>query len=211
MASPTDWVVADWHFAHHNIMAYAQRPWTCADKMDADLVKLHNSVVQPFDRVYVLGDVTLRAPDKKDWLRKILSKMHGTKILIFGNHDLWHWEHYLYAGFQSCHTFLELSLTYPENSVGGFVPFKQVRLCHDPAWAQDKTALWVCGHLHNCAFTAPSHIAIVSVELTEYKPVKLRDIVDGLRPGEGVLRTQPRPNREPKNWKEGENAACAEG
>lgn len=207
MEESTDWVVADWHFAHHNIMAYAQRPWTCVDKMDSDLVKLHNSVVKPSDRVFVLGDVTLRGADKKDWLRKILSKMHGTKILIFGNHDQMHWEHYLYVGFQSCHTFLEIpwTTTIVREPLDGPVTessyVRKIRLCHDPAWAQDKNYLWICGHLHNCAFTAPTHIAIVSVELTEYKPVKLRDIVDGLRPGEGVLRTSPRPNREPRDWR----------
>lgn len=203
MDQPIDWVVADWHFNHFNIMKYANRPWVSVDKMDSDLVKLHNSVVRPFDRVYVLGDVTLRAADKKEWLRKILAKMHGTKILIFGNHDEWHWQHYLDAGFQSCHTFLELGSAWragnpqkPEVKD----TFQPVRLCHDPTWAQDKNALWICGHLHNCAFTAPTHIAIVSVELTEYKPVRLIDIIDGLRPGDGVLRTPPRPNREPRDW-----------
>jgi len=40
------------------------------------------------------------------------------------------------------------------------------------------------------------------MELTEYKPVLIQDVIDGLRPGETVLRTEPRPNREPKEWKE---------
>jgi calcineurin-like phosphoesterase family protein len=202
------WVVADWHFGHAAIITYARRPWECVDKMDSDLVKLHNSVVAPGDEVYMLGDVTLRDADKVHWLRRILGKMNGTKHLIYGNHDRWHWERYLDAGFQTVHSFLSLQIqpTIPQTEeaqklylVDGKVP---VHLCHDPAWAQDKTKLWICGHLHNCAFTAPTHIAIVSVELTEYKPVLIQDIVDGLRPGEGVLRTPPRPNREPKEWVE---------
>lgn len=187
-----DFVYADPHFGHASILTYAQRPWASIDKHDADLVKLYNSVVKPDDRVYWLGDVTLRAPDKKHWLGKILSKMNGTKILVFGNHDQWHWQHYLDVGFQSCHTFLELS----------WAPtaYKGTRLCHDPAWAQDKNYLWICGHLHNCAFIAPSHIAIVSVELTEYKPVPIDLILYGHRPGETVPRTGPRHNRTPEDW-----------
>lgn len=173
--------MADWHFGHQNILAYCRRPWRTTDKMDHDLVKLHNSVVKPKDTVYVLGDVTLRGPDKKDWLRKILGRMNGTKILIFGNHDNWHWQHYLDVGFQSCHTFFEL------HHVGGMI-----HLCHDPARAQDKSKLWICGHLHNTAFNAPSHIAIVSVELTEYKPVPIENIVNGLRPGERTMTVRGR-------------------
>lgn len=189
------WVYADPHFAHHAIIEYAQRPFPNTDKMDGELVKLYNSVVAKDDVVYWLGDVTLKPSDKWQWLARIVGKMNGTKILIFGNHDDWHWQLYLKCGFQSCHTFLAIP------PVGHARP---IHLCHDPAWAQDKNKLWVCGHLHNCAFTAPTHIAIVSVELTEYKPVLLRDIVDGLRPGEGVLRTAPRPNREPKEWSNAE-------
>lgn len=184
------WVYSDPHFGHAAIMGHAKRPWVSVDKMDNDLVKLYNSVVKPLDTTYWLGDVTLRAPDKVHWLRRIVNKMHGTKHLIFGNHDDWHWQRYIDAGFASCHTYLETKY------LG-----RDVSLCHDPAWAQDNTKLWVCGHLHNCAFTAPTHIAIACVELTEYKPVELSRIVEGYRPGEGVLRTEPRPNREPREWR----------
>jgi len=191
-------VYADPHFSHFNIMRYAQRPWTEVAKMDSDLIKLYNTVVEKDDVVYWLGDVTLQPPDKVHWLRRILGKMNGTKHLIFGNHDDWHWQRYLDAGFQTCHTFLSLG----PHAVnwGDAKRYSAVHLCHDPAWAQDKTAMWVVGHLHNCAFLAPSHIAVVSVELTEYKPVLLADIVDGYRPGSGVLRTGPRVNRTPENW-----------
>lgn len=184
------WVCADHHFGHQNIIKYCSRPWETSEQMDAALVKLHNSVVQPEDTVYFLGDITLKSTEKVGWMRRILSKMNGRKILIFGNHDKWHWEHYLEAGFQSCHTFLELSATLPEKAIGGFVPFKQVRLCHDPAWAQDKNYLWVCGHTHNNFFPTDSHIVVVCLELTDYKPIRLIDILNGWRPG-GIHERKP--------------------
>lgn len=189
-----EFVYADPHFGHENIIKYAQRPFPSADKMDGELVKLYNSVVEKEDVVYWLGDVTIKSPEKWRWLARIIGKMNGRKILIFGNHDDWHWQHYLNVGFQSCHTYLEVIPCLA-------IPDRKVSLCHDPAWAQDKTKLWVCGHLHNCAFVSPSHIAIVSVELTEYKPVILDDIVAGYRPGDTVPRTGPRPNRTPEGWR----------
>lgn len=189
------WVVADWHFGHENIIRYCSRPWTDVNKMDADLVKLHNSVVSPEDTVYVIGDVTLKTSERLGQIRRILQKMNGTKHLIFGNHDAWHWERYLDAGFQSCHTYLEISQDGPTVPRGTLLT-KPVSLCHDPAWAQDKSKLWICGHVHNNDFGPKSHIAIVSVELTEYKPILIHDIIDGLRPGDGVLRVGKRLPRE---------------
>jgi calcineurin-like phosphoesterase family protein len=194
----SNYIIGDHHFGHFNILGFAQRPWTDINKMDTDLVKLHNSVVGPDDTTYVLGEVTLRGAENVSWLRRIIHKMNGAKILIFGNHDKMQWEHYLDAGFQSVHSYLSLG-SHAVNW-GTVKKFSEVVLCHDPAGAQDKTKLWICAHLHNCAFRAPTHIAIVSAELVEYKPVLVQDIVDGLRPGEGVLRTPPRSNREPKEW-----------
>jgi len=199
------WVVADHHFGHENIIRYARRPWDDANKMDGALVKLHNEVVAPEDTVYFLGDVTLKDAEKLGWLRRIINKMNGTKILIFGNHDRWHWERYLDAGFQSCHTYLEIEWKTilqmrPLDGAGhDTVTTKKVHLCHDPALAQDNTKLWVCGHVHNNDFGPQSHIAIVSVELTEYKPVLLEDIIDGYRPGAGVPRYTDREGRHGKD------------
>lgn len=198
-----EWVYADPHFGHANIITYAQRPFPNVDKMDGELVKLYNSVVGKNDTVYWLGDVTLRAADKVHWLQRIVGKMNGTKILIFGNHDRWHWERYLDVGFQSVHSYLEL---YRPHSIAMIEQgYDAISLAHDPAWAQNKVHhnLWITGHLHNAAFLAPSHIAVVSVELTEYKPVLLNDIINGLRPGGDVPRTGPRPNREPEDWRNG--------
>lgn len=167
-------VAADHHFGHGNIIPYCRRPFKDADQMDRELVKLHNEVVGKDDVTYFLGDVTLRSPEKKDWLRKILDKMNGGKVLVFGNHDKWHWEHYLDVGFQSCHTFLKIPMLVKDKAV-------IVYACHDPAWAQDNRQVWVCGHLHNNVFTTESHIAVVSLERTSYRPVLLQDIAEGKR------------------------------
>lgn len=165
------WVRADDHFGHHNVLKYCQRPWTNTDQMDRALVDRHNAMVDPADTVYFLGDVTMAGAEKLQWLRKIICKMNGNKHLIFGNHDKMGHERYLDAGFLSCHTSLEIVH-------GG----QEIVLVHDPCVAQDPSRLWLCGHLHNVAFMAPTHICVVSVELTDYRPVDLDAIVAGWRP-----------------------------
>lgn len=196
-----EWVVADWHFGHENIIRYCKRPFLNVDRMDAEIIKRHNAVVNPFDKVYVIGDVTLKGADRKGWVRRLLSKMHGRKVLVFGNHDDWHWQQYLDVGFESCHTFLELPYTETvDTGIGPMEETTTVRLCHDPAWAQDPNYIWVCGHLHNNFFSAPSHIKIVSVELTDYQPIRMKDILAGWEPKPGTMRVPPRPNRVPSEW-----------
>jgi calcineurin-like phosphoesterase family protein len=114
----------------------------------------------------------MKPPAKIGWLRRIIHKMHGTKILVLGNHDTWRPKAYLEAGFQSVHTSLEIDY-------GG----RKIQMVHDPAIAQPNGNLWITGHLHNNAICHNPNVAVVCVELTEYKPVLLSDIVAGCRPG----------------------------
>jgi calcineurin-like phosphoesterase family protein len=201
-------VCADHHFGHENIIGYCRRPYKNAQQMDRRLVQRHNEVVAPEDTVLFLGDVTMHGPEKIDWLRGIIQSMHGTKHLIFGNHDRLKWHQYLDVGFATVHSYLEQDAVVETNGSGAlparFRTYRNVtvNMCHDPAWAQDPSRLWVCGHLHNNYFTAPSHIAIVSVELTEYRPVLLTKIIDGFRPGADAVRVEPRLQRNPDAWKE---------
>lgn len=51
---------------------------------DEAIIRNWNSVVAPQDEVWVLGDLTLRAPDQA-WSR--VDRLHGWKRLVWGNHD----------------------------------------------------------------------------------------------------------------------------
>ena len=53
--------------------------------MNETLIERHNSLVDPDDRVFVLGDLML-GPDKEAGLA-LIEKMNGRKIVIAGNHD----------------------------------------------------------------------------------------------------------------------------
>jgi len=59
------------------------RPWADnAGDGDAYIIEQWNSVVSPSDKVYLLGDITM----KKEYLSSV-ARLNGRKILILGNHD----------------------------------------------------------------------------------------------------------------------------
>lgn len=79
------WFTSDTHFGHANIIRYDQRPFASIEEHDEALVANWNAVVSPGDVVYHLGDFAWhgRVPD----VDLLLGLLHGTKILILGNHD----------------------------------------------------------------------------------------------------------------------------
>jgi calcineurin-like phosphoesterase family protein len=80
------WVTSDTHFFHENIIQYCGRPFANAELMNECLVENWNSVVKPGDKVYHLGDVAMGKGYKEE-LGTLMSKLHGSKRLIVGNHD----------------------------------------------------------------------------------------------------------------------------
>ena len=76
---------SDTHFGHTNILKHDNRPWTTIDEHDQALIDNWNRVVQPGSVVYHLGDVAWHKQGAR--LDYILSSLHGTLILIKGNHD----------------------------------------------------------------------------------------------------------------------------
>jgi calcineurin-like phosphoesterase family protein len=79
------WFTSDTHFGHANILKYDRRPFMTIEEHDEELIRRWNTAVKPGDTVYHLGDVA--------WHRDVvaidslLGRLHGTKILILGNHD----------------------------------------------------------------------------------------------------------------------------
>lgn len=79
------WFTSDTHFGHANIIRYDNRPFSSIEEHDDALITNWNAVVHPGDVVYHLGDVMWHTRDaKRD---SILRSLHGTLILIKGNHD----------------------------------------------------------------------------------------------------------------------------
>lgn len=75
---------SDTHFGHQSIIKFCNRPFATADEMDEELIRRWNERVRPEDEVYHLGDFAFRNAKHAD---TYLSRLNGTKHLIWGNHD----------------------------------------------------------------------------------------------------------------------------
>ncbi len=80
-----DYVTADTHMYHANIITLMSRPYVDLHDMHSKIAKQWNSVVTERDRVYILGDFFLSVnPDKAI---SIIRTLNGSFSFIPGNHD----------------------------------------------------------------------------------------------------------------------------
>jgi calcineurin-like phosphoesterase family protein len=89
-------LISDTHFGHVGVTQFLRddgtklRPWGNIEEMDEALVSNWNSVVNPKDKVYHLGDVVINRKHLKTLLR-----LNGEKVLVKGNHDIFRINEYL--------------------------------------------------------------------------------------------------------------------
>lgn len=81
-------ITSDLHFGHKNIMSFCPqaraRFRNDVDYMNEQMVVEWNTIVQPEDLVYILGDVAFLPAQKA---AEYMDRCNGTKILVEGNHD----------------------------------------------------------------------------------------------------------------------------
>ena len=162
--------LADEHYDHRNIIKYCKRPFKNVTAMMNQMIERHNSVVGPDDEVWHVGDLTLRGGDAVNYLRSIISKLHGEHHLVLGNHDrLRPFTYVNVIGFQSVHTAIRLE----------FDGLKLL-LAHDPSVAavlRDNEYL-LHGHVHALYqhLLPRKKVINVSVDVWDFTPVSLNQI-----------------------------------
>ena len=174
--SKRTWVTADPHFGHA-LMARL-RPF---EDHDEALIERWNSVVGEFDRVYILGDLSMN--------RKAITtvgRCHGKKVLVKGNHDMFKLKDYT-PYFEDIRAYV-------------VKPKHQIVMSHMPIHPQcmgSRYKLNVHGHLHEetiridghtqkddptyedlCETIADRRYKCVSMEQTDYRPVNLEEIIN---------------------------------
>lgn len=77
-------ITSDLHFCHAQPFLYEPRGFENVDQMNAAIIKRWNSLVEPCDEVYVLGDLMLNNTEEGLEYFKLLN---GFKHIIIGNHD----------------------------------------------------------------------------------------------------------------------------
>lgn len=173
---------SDHHFDHANVIKYCNRPFKTVDEMNQVLIARWNTVVQPTDEVYYLGDFSLNINPVKF----ILPQLNGIKYLIPGNHDQCHPRHkkhnkykifYEKSGFTVYHS--QESIKLKENLV--------VDLCHIPHTNEDlrypeykavrKHKWLLCGHVHEKWKVLDNQIN-VGVDQWNFYPVSMEQILE---------------------------------
>lgn len=75
---------SDTHFGHKKIIEHCARPFKSVEEMNEAIINRWNSVVNPKDLIYVLGDFSFVGVNHT---KEILKCLNGFKVLIRGNHD----------------------------------------------------------------------------------------------------------------------------
>lgn len=152
---------ADPHFGHNNIITYCNRPFKTTTEMNNILIKNYNKIVGKNDLVYILGDLSfLNTPSTTE----IVKHLNGFKILIKGNHD-----HKTNAGYRK--------MGFNEVYDKPVILNNKYILSHEPILGNIGSLCNIHGHTHNVVPNNSSNTFCVSVEMTEYKPIQLSDIV----------------------------------
>lgn len=97
------WYTSDFHFFHHNIIRYCDRPFADVDQMHRTIIDNMNSRVQKNDELFILGDVSFYGGEKT---RDLLKQINGRKHFIIGNHDAKNLKNW--SGWASANHYLEV-------------------------------------------------------------------------------------------------------
>jgi calcineurin-like phosphoesterase family protein len=80
------WLVSDWHLGEDRF-EIMQRPFTDVHQHVQVLAQNHNAIVQPEDRVFVVGDALYQKCADPSFFLDQIRHFNGRKTLIRGNHD----------------------------------------------------------------------------------------------------------------------------
>lgn len=74
---------SDWHIGHDKAIEYDVRPFKDVNHMHESLIARYNATVPDSGICYFLGDMGNKTED----IKKVISRLKGTKVLLVGNHD----------------------------------------------------------------------------------------------------------------------------
>lgn len=130
-----------------------------------------NSIVNPEDTVYILGDVAfMNAADSV----KVLTRLNGVKILVEGNHDSKLLEDQSFREcFAQVHKYLEIT----HNN-------QLICMCHYPIYDHNRAgrgSIMLHGHRHGNPTNIPGRIMDVGFDATGQIVSSLDQIVEDMQ------------------------------
>lgn len=170
--------ISDTHFSHTNVIDYEKRPFDNIIVMNAYMIERWNETVQPNDTVFFLGDFALGEIDKETAYETLPNRLNGHIIFIKGNHDR------SYNTLNNYFDTRENGFKYDYEDESGLYHFI---LSHRPLPANEipKGYINIHGHIHSHPLDAllfdPSTHINVSVEVLDYAPISVSDIVKQIK------------------------------
>lgn len=79
------WFTSDLHINHKGVSEL--RGFDDRSEHDEAICENWIKVVRPEDTVWVLGDISIGGKGNEEYALEVISKLPGTKKIIFGNHD----------------------------------------------------------------------------------------------------------------------------
>lgn len=163
---------SDLHFHHNNVLSLCQRPFDTIEEMNEALIHNWNSVINPKDEVYILGDFTLK---RITFVPELLAQLKGRKYLIRGNHDRFA-RGDSFKGFEWVKDYYELKY-HGDWFILCHFPFKEWNHAH-------RGSFHLHGHIHSKPSYNEKNIAKgkriydVGVDANQFKPVSLLEILE---------------------------------
>ena len=155
-------VISDTHLGHYNIIGYCDRPFETLEEMNETLIQNWNDAIKNNDTVYFLGDLAFGKAHTTDYW---LDQLNGNILCFRGNHD----------------TSPNIEFINSAKITLGGMNFY---MTHDPMTVDYGWKGWILhGHHHNNhPYDYPyihyeNKTINVSVELTDYKPINVRDLL----------------------------------
>lgn len=124
-----EFISADHHFFHKNIIKYAERYYYSLEEMHNDYIQKHNARVHNDDLVYINGDFGFFKTKKQ--FDEIVSQLNGQLLFVKGNHD-------------RVSNKIKTHLVRGVLSYGGI----QINIVHDPIYADPNYPLNLTAHCH---------------------------------------------------------------
>jgi calcineurin-like phosphoesterase family protein len=162
---------SDTHFDHKNIMKYSKRPFSSVDEMNRVMIENWNRKVSNTDSIYFLGDLAF---GDAHFANNVVNQLNGRKHFIRGNHDsVLNDKNFDRSQFEWIKDYYVLR----HNDM-------KIVLFHYPIQEWDGMfhgSIHLYGHVHNNPFTGMKGSYNVGVDVNNYEPVSLEEILKKLR------------------------------
>ena len=171
---------SDLHFCHNREFCYEPRGFNSAYEMNEAIVKNWNSIIQPEDDVYVLGDLMLN--DNETGL-KLIKQLKGNIHVILGNHDTAEREDL----YNTCYNIVSINMAERlKYNKYHFFLCHYPTLCgnYDDGKALRKHMINLCGHSHTkdkFADWDKGLIYHVELDAHDMRPISLDEIIEDIK------------------------------